>query len=204
MGIGLHGWIEVRPSRPDLGDQWVATMSVGYMLGDSSVAYDCVYGRVNITGFHPVVPPRALPTDLSEELRTDLDAFREHGWAFGETWTTWMELRGMDWEEETPKRFGWVYQYRRAADGTLVDPQWVQWNVLESQWMAYRKEAEYLPLYSTSEEDEWEQDGRVYRLHRLRRRDVLGSNWRVLFTIIGALAELYGDEGVRLVTWFSH
>jgi len=50
---------------------------------------------------------------------------------------------------------------------------------------------------------EWEFEGVVYRAERLKRRETLGDDWQRLFRMMEALAEQYGDGGVRLVVWFD-
>jgi hypothetical protein len=50
---------------------------------------------------------------------------------------------------------------------------------------------------------EWEIEGVVYRSEKLKRKDALSDEWRMLFKLMKALAGQYGDDGVRLVVWFS-
>jgi hypothetical protein len=44
---------------------------------------------------------------------------------------------------------------------------------------------------------------RLYRVERLRRRDVIGGEWSPVFEVMRILIDLHGPRNVRLVVWFD-
>ena len=49
----------------------------------------------------------------------------------------------------------------------------------------------------------WEAPEYVHKVQRLKRRDAFDLAWRVLFSMMNNLAELYGTRHVRLTVWFD-
>lgn len=44
----------------------------------------------------------------------------------------------------------------------------------------------------------------MFRIERIRRRDAVpDEEWGSVWTVMRALAELHGDDEVRLVVWFD-
>jgi hypothetical protein len=204
MSIGMSAWLEVVGPGPARDDPWVGVASLGYVLADGTVAYAAVFPLIAAAEFVPIVPERGLPPALSEEVRKASERARDYADGFfGATWATWQELKGMDWDEESPSLFGPVFQHTRLPDGSLTDGKAAAWDYNTNRWFAFETEqgAAEAPWLRVKEE-EWEADGHVYRLRHLRRADVLGKNWQAVFTMMGALAELYGESGIRLVVWF--
>lgn len=50
---------------------------------------------------------------------------------------------------------------------------------------------------------EWLVGDCLYRVERLRRRDVIGGEWAPVFEVMRILADLHGPCNVRLVVWFD-
>ncbi|CAM5574042.1 hypothetical protein SCALM49S_09746 [Streptomyces californicus] len=54
------------------------------------------------------------------------------------------------------------------------------------------------------ENTEWPDGDRLFRVGRLRRKDVVpDSEWGAVWSVMRTLANLHGEEGVRLVVWFD-
>ncbi|WP_405679499.1 hypothetical protein OG239_21975 [Streptomyces sp. NBC_00868] len=54
------------------------------------------------------------------------------------------------------------------------------------------------------ERTEWPDGDRLFRIGRLRRKDVVpDSDWGAVWSVMRTLTGLHGDEGVRLVVWFE-
>jgi hypothetical protein len=50
----------------------------------------------------------------------------------------------------------------------------------------------------------WQVDETTYRIERLTRREALSPDWSLLFRLMEELAQVYGENRVRLVVWFDH
>ncbi|MFF3058179.1 hypothetical protein [Streptomyces sp. NPDC057909] len=51
---------------------------------------------------------------------------------------------------------------------------------------------------------EWPDSDRLFRIGRLQRRHAVpDSDWGAVWSVMRTLANLHGDEGVRLVVWFD-
>ncbi len=54
------------------------------------------------------------------------------------------------------------------------------------------------------ENTEWPDGDRLFRIGRLQRKDAVpDSEWGAVWSVMRTLANLHGDEGVRLVVWFD-
>lgn len=54
------------------------------------------------------------------------------------------------------------------------------------------------------EGSQWIDGDQMFRVERIRRRDVVpDEEWGPVWTVMRTLAELHGDDEVRLVVWFD-
>ncbi|WP_326792658.1 hypothetical protein OHA79_27420 [Streptomyces sp. NBC_00841] len=54
------------------------------------------------------------------------------------------------------------------------------------------------------ENTEWPDGDRLFRIGRLQRKHAVpDSEWGSIWSVMRTLADLHGDEGVRLVVWFD-
>jgi hypothetical protein len=216
MGVDIAGWVEVKPeyydppSHLDFDRQWVGVVShLGFLVGRDYDAFGCLFGVKNAANFLPLAAERGIPDDASPEVRGDIARYGEE--AFSASWVTWAELRAMDWEEEGVYADSALHQYIRDEHGQLVYDTKATWSRPFAEHVLPPEEVEpslYAAILSPEypvypEGQEWEIDGVVYRAEKLRRKDALGDAWRMVFGMMAALAARYGDDGVRLVVWFS-
>jgi hypothetical protein len=73
MPIDIDGWIEVRDAA---SGEWLGKEKLDYHLPDHHAA--CIFGlgkQVHLVSA-PIIGPRELPTDISQEVRAEMDAYR--------------------------------------------------------------------------------------------------------------------------------
>jgi hypothetical protein len=187
MGWDICAWVEVRPTGAAPGARWEALERVGY-LNRSYDAFGCLFGFTNDLKFPPLVPQRGLPPDVSTRVAEEAARYQQADPAGYEhpTWASWAELAAMDWETEAARPAARIYHFGIPPDRMITDP--VQLG---------------LPATARLETGPDDLPGMVtVRFTQQRRRDVLGSDWEVLFGRLAQLAETQGADGVRLVVWF--
>jgi hypothetical protein len=213
MGVDIFGWVEVKPDYYDAASdiemvrQWLGIISAGDLLNRKYDAFGCLFGVQNYANFIPVAAARSIPDNASTAVKQEFAEFDE---AFGASWVTWAELKALDWSEEAARADSRIHQYERDAQGHLVYVGKGAWNrqfaeqVFAGQIEESMRAAILRPGSLTFPADqEWEIDGKVYRSEKLKRQDVLGDDWPMLFKLMETLASRFGDDGVRLVVWFS-
>ena len=213
MGADIFGWVEVRPDYYDATSdieivrQWLGIVYAGILLDRNYDAFGCLFGVQNYANFIPVAAARGIPDNASTALKADFAAYDE---AFGASWITWAELKALDWTEDAARADSRIHRYERDAQGHLV-------YVGKSAWASSFAEQVFADRLEESVRaallrpgsltfpvgQKWEIDGKVYRSEKLQRQDVLGDDWPMLFKLMETLANRYGDDGVRLVVWFS-
>ncbi|MFH8771586.1 hypothetical protein [Streptomyces sp. NPDC017958] len=210
MGTDIHGWVECRTWREGLAPgetAWCPALDLA-MLGvhRDYEAFACLFGVRDFDArWRHVAADRGLPPDVSEPVRAGLESWG--GAAFGTTWLSWADARSVDWDEPALPRATHVAQYHRSHDGTLR---------LRSPWVWSRAFARAAGINTLTtdpsalaglwpEGTEWESGTSVFRVERSRRRDAVppDGSWHPVWTVMGALAGVHGDDGVRLVVWFD-
>ncbi|MEU6345010.1 hypothetical protein ABZ883_29145 [Streptomyces sp. NPDC046977] len=144
--------------------------------------------------FRPTRRGRPSPTS-SPGARTCPDA----------SWITWAELKAADWEEIANEVDDCVHEYRRSPDGT-----WVMHgqNSGLTRFAELSGHTDHHTLHHAgrvyAEGTEWPDGDRLFRIGRLRRKDAVPHrDWAPVWSVMRTLANLHGDEGVRLVVWFD-
>ncbi|WP_189541804.1 hypothetical protein [Streptomyces gelaticus] len=206
MGTDIHGFIECRWDRwLDEDDRsWEGAIDLAHLYnGRSYIAFGSLFGVRDTTSFHPLADHRGLPPDVSREALAPFEPWSSD--ASGASWITWAELAAADWEEVANKVDDCVHEYRRSPDGTwelhgrnssltrfaelsgLTDP-----HALHCAGSAY------------AEGTEWPDGDRLFRIGRLRRKHAVPDrDWGAVRSVMRTLANLHGDESVRLVVWFD-
>lgn len=196
MGTDIHGWVEIMP--PYLND-WHGVINICSIIGRNYDAFGCLFGIKNFANFEPIAPRRGLPADLSviatrdhlEWLDEDtyLEPEEESRWTFyGETWIGLDEIKAIDWDEKGTALDQRVHEYKRNTEGN--------WS-LESKSI-------WPEGTNLTQERAWEQDGTLYRIAKIQRKDVLSPDWKRLFQMMELLKEDVGSTSrVRLVIWFD-
>lgn len=191
MGADIHGYVECKGTFGVLDDddaQWHAAIDLGLLYGGRDYdAFGCLFGVRNYAGFRPLAAGRGLPPDATEQVR---DAVRSWGAdAHAMTWIGWAELARVDWDESAEAVDQRVHGYKVPPEGGRP--------VLTSK--------SFQDLRGRAEGDEWEQDGELFRVARMTRREAVppGGEWAPVWATMRALAEVHGSEQVRLVVWFD-
>jgi hypothetical protein len=202
MGTDISGWVEVK-SRGS--GRWLAAVDAGTLLDRDYDAFCCVFGATSYANFVPIAKGRDIPVDASQRVRAD---FGDGKWTHGASWVTWGQLAMVDWDEEAPYPDGRLHRYVRTDDGALD---------LEGKAASDRAMIEHPEIsrimedfgsgpdqpWIWSEGAEWTIGEYVFRAERMRRREAMGDDWWMLFDVMRTLARRHGDDGVRLVAWFS-
>lgn len=208
MGADIHGFIECRSRWAEPEDAWSAAVDLDLLyLGRNYDAFGCLFGVRNHAAFAPLAAERGLPELISDAARADFDDWGSS--AHSASWIGWNELRRVDWDEPGETTDQRIHEYE-AVDGT-----WVL--VSKAAWSARFAKAAGLPLHPPTgtvgygrtdwpEGREWRDDGRLYRLERMTRREAVPSEgeWKPVWSVMEALAAVHGDESVRLTVWFDN
>ena len=202
MGTDIHGVVECRPGfafRPDEDDPWESAVDLSLLYaGRDYDLFGCLFGVQNLAGFAPVAAERGLPADAARRTREDLAQFSEQ--AHSVSWLDGSDLAAIDLDEPAVRVDARIHRYIRGADNAWVyhskagqDPAWADatGHSLDQDGSAFPEGAEWLV------------GDRLYRVERLRCRDVIGGEWSPVFEVMRILIDLHGPRNVRLVVWFD-
>ncbi|MEV5974135.1 hypothetical protein [Streptomyces sp. NPDC051921] len=189
MGTDIYGHVECLPTHRRLDEEdvsgWRRAVDLDLLYGGRCYdAFGCLFGVRNHAGFRPLAADRGLPGDVSAEV---LSAYESWGpSAYGASWIGWAELARVDWDELGERVDARVHAFSRAGAWVLTG---------KGFW-----DPEDRP-----EGSEWLQDGRLFRRARTSRRDAVQTDgaWEPLWATMRTLAEIHGEEHVRLVVWFD-
>lgn len=191
MGTDIHGFVECRAAYRTLEVEdvsgWHGAIDLDLLYGGCGYdAFGCLFGVRNYAGFRPLAAERGLPGDASNEARREYESWGRD--AHNATWVGWEELSRVDWEERAERVDDRVHEFTRDPSGDWVPAGKGFWD------RADRPEG-----------DEWIQDGRLFRRVRMSRRDAVPERgeWAPVWATMRALADVHGDEHVRLVVWFD-
>jgi hypothetical protein len=207
MPTDIYGCIEVRHPGADEdwydAEPWVPCMSLAplYPVSDLNdyVAFGCLFGVRNWLGFPPVAPERGLPVDVSASVRADYEESQDP-MVHGSTWVSWAELRDLDMSVRPVAR-GLLHVHRTPSSYSRYR--------VDDEWPGEIVEKYGVPPIGASPVDapygRWRVGDVVFEYRMVTRLDVLGpgSGWEHVFAVMRALAQRFGDDGVRLVVWFD-
>ncbi|MFE7001333.1 hypothetical protein ACIQ1S_37100 [Streptomyces griseus] len=141
---------------------------------------------------------------MSKEGLADFETWSDE--LHGGSWISWAELAAADWDDVANEVDGCVHEFRRSSDGS-----WRMHgrNTGLTRFAELSGPADARQLYSAGsvypENTEWPDGDTRFRVGRLRRRDAVpDSEWGAVWSTMRTLADLHGDEGVRLVVWFDN
>ncbi|MGB8345751.1 MAG: hypothetical protein WCD86_12765 [Ktedonobacteraceae bacterium] len=183
MGTDIHGFIEFRLKKTS--GYWFTAIDIGSLAERYYTLFGYLFGvREPADKFLPVAAGRGLPSSVAEE--TEL-LFK---WYEGEnpTWIGWSELR------EAIANSHSVHAYRQRAPDQEEpgDRYWIPSS----------------PAYFTeSEQERLRQGGVVEKGGYLYRYEAdgplpLGPGWQLIVEFGDRLAQVHGEERVRMVVWF--
>ncbi|MBM2620535.1 hypothetical protein JIG36_34045 [Actinoplanes sp. LDG1-06] len=196
MGTDIAGGVELRPLGP--GSPW-RLADVGLdELPRHYDAFGLLFGVRNFAGFTPVAPGRGLPDDASAELLRLRLTDDEHD----HTWVTGTELAAIDWDAPAPRVDDRIHQYQLTGDRMV--PAGKSGRNGEA-WHAVAGADADSRGSSYPEGTQWRSGSRIWRVERLRARDVLDADreLRALLETVRGLAGQHGGDNVRLVVWFD-
>lgn len=206
MGTDIYGFIECRWDHwLDEDDRvWFRAIDLMHLYnGRSYVAFGSLFGVRDTTSFRPLADLRGLPSDVSRETLADFESCGSD--LPDASWITWAELKAADWEEIANEVDDCIHEYRRSPDGT-----WVMHgqNSGLTRFAELSGHTDHDTLYHAgrvyAEGTEWPDGDRLFRIGRLRRKDAVPDrDWAPVWSVMRTLANLHGDEGVRLVVWFD-
>ncbi|MFF6777174.1 hypothetical protein ACFY8W_26980 [Streptomyces sp. NPDC012637] len=191
MGTDIRGFPECRSTYRTLDVDDAsrhAAISLDLLYGGRDYeAFGCLFGVRNHAGFRPLAGHRDLPPDAAAGTRAEFGLWGRD--AHGASWIGWPELTRVDWSEPAERPDERADLYRRGADG---------------DWVFSGKVFPDRP--DRAEGETWERDGVLLRMGRMTRREAVPADgeWRPVWATMGALAEVHGDENVRLVVWFDN
>jgi hypothetical protein len=196
MGTDIHGWVEIKMP---WSEHWYEIIRVGLLLNRSYDIFGCLFGVRNYANFAPIAAHRGIPVDASEVVKQEAGNEYDHS----HSWITWAEIKQIDWEEPAELPDSRIHRYGRDEQGNLVLESKASWDRDFAAQVGYSIAEGVSGTRTWPEGQEWEINGKIYRSERMKRGDVLGSDWRTLFKMMEALAEQYGDDHVRLIVWFD-
>ena len=188
-------------------EAWTAAIDLDLLdIRRNPAAFACLFGVHDEYGWwRPAFPARGLPEDASDTARA---AFVSWGAAaFHPTWLGWAELAAVDWDEPALPRATDIVRYRRRPDGSLEQSHREDWSRgfgraagIDTRTVDPGSVAELWEAGTS-----WDLGSTVFRVGRLRRRDLLpeGWPWTHAREVMRLLVELHGAPNVRLVAWFE-
>ncbi|MFB7239342.1 hypothetical protein ACFCXK_31760 [Streptomyces sp. NPDC056269] len=205
MGTDISGFLEYRAPQDDQEPIWYSAHGLS-SLNDNVRNYDafgCLFGVRNYANFRPLAAGRGFPADASATVSARFAQLTE--W-YGEdgfhstTWITWAEVKAVDWNEPAEKPDSRLHQYRQTSSGLRMTGK--------SSWS--RAFAEAVGL-EAGEVREWPEGSErlvgdtLYRSATIHRRDAVTETgeWQPVWEAMRELAELHGDDNVRLIVWFD-
>ncbi|MEU0271975.1 hypothetical protein [Streptomyces sp. NPDC006307] len=204
MGTDIHGFIEChRDYRNHEADSfWHATIDVDHLKVPRNYdAFGCLFGVRDNGQFRPVAPVRGLPADASNRVREGQETTAGRS----ASWVGWSEIKRVDWDEESAWHDAYVHEYSRDPRGG--------WQFLQRHYSTPQRFIDLCgqPAHLARRPDEhfpegsqWVDGDVLYRVERLRRRDAVPDDeWGPVWTVMRTLADLHGDDNVRLVVWFD-
>ncbi|MEU0072117.1 hypothetical protein ABZ027_21600 [Streptomyces sp. NPDC006332] len=207
MSTDIHGGIEFR--HPGVGtdyydgEPWVAAMDLWPLYDETDyAAFGCLFGVRNYAGFQPLASDRGLPVDLSSGMRSQLGPRVAAGDLYGATWVSWAELASMG-RATAPDHF-----IGRLTWCTKSLPSTLHQQLVSDSWPSEALSAVGAPpadLRSATGRVEWTTDEVMCAYEPLTVGAVLGpeTHWPHVFAVMKALADRFGDDGVRLVVAFD-
>ncbi|WP_326817924.1 hypothetical protein OIE61_30320 [Streptomyces sp. NBC_01762] len=205
MGTDIHGFIECRWDRwLDEDDRsWFGAIDLAHLYnGRCYVAFGSLFGVRDTTSFRALADHRGLPHDVSKEVLADFEPWSDE--LHGESWISWAELAGADWDEVANEVDGCVHEYRRSSDGS-----WKMHgrNSSLSRFAELSGLTDARQLYCAGsvypEHTEWPDGDRLFRIGRLQRKHAVPDNEMGLYLVghahAGEPARRRGSPPGRLV-----
>ena len=179
MGVDIHGWVEFKPE-----DEWVGAFQISRLVERDYDVFGLLFDIRNALDVKPVAPGRGIPTDASFATGWDWDDWK--GTGYGATWITYKEIKEIDWDEEVVDSR--IHEY--TGNGKYLGK------------FSFSSELTPEDLNSLQKEKEIRKGDRIYRIEKVKLRNILPEGWQLLFEIMEVFAKRHGDENVRLVVWF--
>lgn len=211
MGVDIHGVIECRQWGKHSWAQnppWYVILGLGDLRhgrGDR-LSWDCLFGYPSAENVVPLFNQRGLPADATSQLRLDAE---DPTIGHSHSYATWAELAAVDWDEPCmedgrPANLH-LERLSRRPDGTLESDGFV--------WPPAGIEDAAADLFGEDSASHWdwpegaevELDEYVYRRVVFTRRQLVfedSEKWEPVFSVMRILAELHGEDNVRLVVYF--
>ncbi|MFD5467435.1 hypothetical protein ACFWIQ_32110 [Kitasatospora sp. NPDC127059] len=208
MGTDIRGFVECRAWAADGGGtRWHAAIDLELLgMTRDYVGFACLFGVRDLDDrWRPVVDARGLPEDVSDTARAGHASWGAA--AFGATWLGWAEVLAVDWDEPALPPATRIARYRRLPDGSLEPVRREDWSRtfaraagIDSRTFDFGRLGE-----RWAEGTEWDAGRLVFRAERDRRRDAVPADgpWQPVWSVMRTLAEVHGEEHVRLVVWFE-
>jgi hypothetical protein len=194
MGI-TQAWVEAQETSQDI--VWYPQLNALPFLSNGQLVLS-FFGADSASGFHPVVPVRGLPSNISDQVRSSFERRERPSEEeeLGASWISWREAKAIDWEvpEALPERRMLRYPIAGGVE-YVADSQ-----AASIAWFSRRfgyNEAELLASWQPGHS--WGLGDSLYMVEGKRRKDYRDEGWRLLADTLAFLARLSGDDGVRLI-----
>lgn len=211
--------------------RWNGAINIRALVNRNYTMFGLLFGvRNNVFGFSTPFAHRGIPDDRSFEtwamLRYESEDESDEqilADAINASWLTWREIQSLDWDgklqgpqsrvpvdwgaleadpnyeytewEDDPDDHGFqVIARRRKDDPAAMWESFYRVNVKMNTNAAWRGISAFL-----------DKQRYVFRIGLRTVRDDRRKDpgWDVLFKLMATLAEVYGEDGVRLVAWFD-
>ena len=139
-------------------------------------------GVRNSVNAPPISKLKGFPSDASMMLFLEKKKWEGNAHSF--SWLTWKEISKYDWNQTSIDRR--VSEIEIATEKELS----------KSAWANY--------LENPAELEKMEEKGIKIEYKRRIMKELIPSTYQKLFDKMKELAEVYGEEGVRIVFWFDN
>ncbi|MER7583878.1 hypothetical protein [Kitasatospora sp. NPDC097691] len=207
MGTDIRGFVECRTWDDTGAKAWRSAVELSLLgMTRDYPAFACLFGVRDVGGrWRPVSAGRGLPADVAQRTRAGHASWGAA--AFGATWLAWDEVLAVDWDEPALPRATTIARYRRHPDGSLTLRHRGDWSrgFARATGIDTRSVGPDRIGELWAEGTTWDVGTTVFRAERERRRDAVPADgsWRPVWSVMRALAEVHGDQDVRLVVWFE-
>jgi len=198
MGCDIHALVEVNwrgKYDSDKDPQWVTVIdNIGFLVGRSYDTFGVLFGVRNYVKCEPLAEKRGIPEDRSDRLQERI--LEDQDWCHSFTYLTVEDVDEADWSLNTglDNRITVFNQDGKALHKSSWSSEYDDLEEFQKKNLAEGKKVDH-PNNSD------------YYLKRTSytREDCLSEAWKtLLFTHMGELAKIFGNENVRLVAWFDN
>lgn len=145
--------------------------------------FGLLFGVRNLAQFEPIAAERGVPDDDWNHYNDiDEDDFIEG--CHSHSYILASEISSIDWEQESSDYFDGTFVYE---DG-------------KEEWIVGYAYSSNKPNCKNGEEIRI--GNKIYRSIKMKQKDALSEEWKIVFDMIKLLSDYHGEDSVRMIVGF--